>query len=69
MLNVIVKTVNVVTAGYVLYIIGGMIYELGKESVRKEMTNPSQTAFGRVDNDGHSEYIVIDGQVYRRVDF
>jgi len=69
MLNVIVKTVNVVTAGYVLYIIGGMIYELGRESVRKEMTSPSQTTFGQVDANGNSEYIVIDGQVYRRVDF
>ena len=69
MLNVIVKTVNVVTAGYVLYIIGGMIYELGKESIRREMTNPSQTTFGQVDANGNSEYIVIDGQVYRRVDF
>ena len=69
MLNVIVKTVNVVTAGYVVYIIGSVIYELGKESIRREMTSPSQTAFGSVDNDGHSEYIVIDGQVYRRVDF
>ena len=69
MLNVIVKAVNGIAAGYVVYLIGSVIYELGKESVNKEATNPSQTSFGRVDNDGHSEYIVIDGQVYRRVDF
>ncbi len=69
MLNVIVKTVNVVTAGYVMYLVGGMIYELGKESVRKEMTSPSQTSFGQVDANGNPEYIVIDGAVYRRVDF
>lgn len=68
MVSVIVKTVNVITAGYVLYIIGGMVYELGRQSALKETTATPQTSFGSIDSNGNPEYVVIDGQVYHRVD-
>lgn len=67
MLKVIVKTVNVVTACYVVYIIGGTIYGMGKEAGKKEAATES-IPVGATDENGNPAYKIIDGVLYRRVD-
>ena len=66
MLKVIVKTINVVTACYVVYLIGGTVYAMGKEAGKKEAVVDSQV--GTPDENGNPEYKIVDGVLYKRVD-
>lgn len=67
MLKVIVKTVNAITAVYVMYIVGNTIYVMGKEAGKKEAADET-IPFGSTDENGNPAYKVIDGVLYRRVD-
>lgn len=67
MLKVIVKTINVVTAVYVVYVVVGTVYGMGKEAGKREITAESIPT-GSPDENGNPEYKVINGVVYKRVD-
>lgn len=67
MLKVIVKTVNVITAAYVVYVIVGTVYGMGKEAGKKEIAAES-IPMGSPDENGNPEYTIINGVVYKRVD-
>lgn len=67
MLKVIVKTINVVTAVYVVYLIGGTVYAMGKEAGKKEAA-PETVPVGTPDENGNPAYKIVDGVLYKRVD-
>lgn len=67
MLKVIVNAVNVVTACYVVYLIGGTVYEMGKAAGRKEAAT-EYIPNGSTDENGNPAYKVVDGVLYMRVD-
>lgn len=67
MLKVIVKTINVVTACYVVYLIGGTVYTMGKEAGKKEAVTEA-IPVGTPDDNGNPEYKIVDGVLYKRVD-
>ena len=67
MLKVIVNTINVVTACYVVYLVGGTIYEIGKEAGKKEAASES-IPVGATDENGNPAYKIVDGVLYKRVD-
>ncbi len=65
MLRVIVKTINVVTACYVVYLVGGAIYEFGKDAGKKELASEFIEQSSSNDN---PSFKIIDGVLYKRVD-
>ena len=67
MLKVIAKTINVVAAAYVVYLIGGAVYEMGKEAGKKETATES-VPVGTPDENNNPDYKIVDGVVYKRVD-
>lgn len=67
MLKVIVKTINVATACYVVYLVGGAVYAMGKEAGKKEAATEA-IPFGTPDKNGNPAYKIIDGVLYKRVD-
>lgn len=67
MLKVIVKTINVVTACYVVYLIGGAVYGMGKEAGKKEAAAET-IPVGTPDENGNPAYKIVDGVLYKRVD-
>ena len=67
MLKVIVKTINVVTACYVVYVIVGTIYGMGKEAGKKEAAAEA-IPVGTPDENGNPAYKIVDGVLYKRVD-
>ena len=67
MLKVLVKTINVVTACYVTYIVGSTIYTMGKEAGKKEAATEAIPS-GASDENGNPAYKVVDGVLYMRVD-
>lgn len=67
MLKVIVKTIDIVTACYVVYLIGGTVYEMGKEAGKKEAATES-IPIGTTDENGNPEFKIVDGVLYKRVD-
>lgn len=66
MLKLIVKTINVVTACYVVYLVGGTVYAMGKEAGKKEAAEAIPV--GTPDEHDNPTYKIVDGVVYRRVD-
>lgn len=66
MLKVIIKTINVVTAVYVVYLIGGAVYAMGKEAGKNEAAETIPV--GTPDENGNPAYKIVDGVLYRRVD-
>lgn len=67
MLKVIANTINVMAACYVVYLIGGAVYEMGKEAGKKETITES-VPVGTPDENDNPAYTVVDGVVYKRVD-
>ena len=67
MLKVIVKTINTITAVYVMYIVGSTIYTMGKEAGKKETAEiiPFSSTGTPDDN---SAYRIVDNILYKRVD-
>jgi len=69
MLKVIVNTINVITAGYVIYLVGATVYEMGKESGKREAAGRIvDSIVGDADEHGNPAFRYIDGCLYKRVD-
>ena len=66
MLKVIVKGINFVAAVYVVYLIGGAVYEMGKSAGKKETADESVPS-GAPDENGNPAYKIVDGVLYKRV--
>jgi hypothetical protein len=67
MLKVIVKTINVVTACYVVYLVGGAVYEMGKAAGKKENAAESVPVGAPDEANNNPDYKIIDGAMYKRV--
>lgn len=64
MLKVLATTINVIAAGYVIYMIGGAVYEKGREDGQKILDEDFKLV---TDGDGNPKVRMIDGVMYIEV--